>query len=550
MDRLLRRGIGASQKTRFRGKYAFLVIVLITWAAANIACYRSAGMPSFTAATAWAGQLTAVVPSSPTALVVAAVDDHPTPNPVEAPTHEPTLEPTPAPPQPSPTPIFKTPTVSSDSAPVTLYYTQAGDTIPALAVRFSVAPDEITSPDPFPEKDLINPKQLLVIPNRLDAIGPSELLLPDSEIVYSPSALGFDTAAYIREAGGYLSTNSQDLGNGWSSSSQVIERVAIENSINPRLLLALLEYQANYVHGRPATQSQTDYPMGYINIKHKGLYSQLNWAVQQLSIGYYGWRAGLVTELTFRDAQQPLRMAPELNAGTAALQYLFAQLYTQEQWGSVMYGEENFTAVHERMFGDAWLRAQTVEPLYPTNLTQPLLELPYLPGKTWALSGGPHSAWGPDGALAALDFAPASVQGGCVENEEWVTASASGLVTRAMDGLVVQDLDADGHEQTGWVLVYLHVATKGRVPVGSLLGTNDKIGHPSCEGGKSTGTHVHIARKYNGEWILADGPIPYVLSGWVAAAGSEPYKGSLTKGDITAVANVFGSRETLVFRDR
>jgi LasA protease len=550
MDRLLRRGIGASPKTRFRGKYAFLVIVVITWAAANMACYRSAGMPSFTAATAWAGQLTAVVPASPTALVVAAIDDRPTPNPVEAPTQEPTPEPTPAPPQPSPTPIFKTPTVSSDSAPVTLYYAQAGDTIPALAVRFSVAPEEITSPDPFPEKDLINPNQLLVIPNRLDAIGPSELLLPDSEIVYSPSAIGFDTAAYIQEAGGYLSTNSEDLGNGWSSSSQVIERVAIENSINPRLLLALLEYQANYVHGRPATQSQIDYPMGYIDKKHKGLYSQLNWAVQQLSIGYYGWRAGLVTELTFRDAQQPLRMAPELNAGTAALQYLFAQLYSQEQWGSVMYGEENFTAVHERMFGDAWLRAQTVEPLYPTNLTQPVLELPYLPGKTWAFSGGPHSAWGPDGALAALDFAPASVQGGCVENEEWVTASASGLVTRAMDGLVVQDLDADGHEQTGWVLVYLHVATKGRVPVGSLLSTNDKIGHPSCEGGKSTGTHVHIARKYNGEWILADGPIPYVLSGWVAAAGSEPYKGSLTKGDITAVANVFGSRETLVFRDR
>jgi LasA protease len=314
------------------------------------------------------------------------------------------------------------------------------------------------------------------------------------------------------------------------------------------LLLALLEYQSGNVHGQPGSLMQTDYPIGYVNTRYKGLYSQLNWAVQQLSIGYYGWRAGLVTELTFRDSTQPLRMAPELNAGTAALQYLFAQLYNQEQWSAALYGEENFAAVHERMFGNPWLRAQTVEPLYPTNLTQPVLELPFLPGKTWAYSGGPHSAWGPDGALAALDFAPGSVQGGCVENDEWVTASASGLVTRAADGLVVQDLDADGHEQTGWVLVYLHVATKGRVAVGSLLNTNDRIGHPSCEGGKSTGTHVHVARKYNGEWILADGPIPYVLSGWVAAAGEEPYKGTLTKGDVTAIANVYGSRETLVYR--
>jgi hypothetical protein len=122
------------------------------------------------------------------------------------------------------------------------------------------------------------------------------------------------------------------------------------------------------------------------------------------------------------------------------------------------------------------------------------------------------------------------------------------MVTRADNGVVVLDLDADGHEQTGWVILYLHVATKGRVAVGSMLGVDDRIGHPSCEGGKSTGTHVHIARKYNGEWILAGGPIPFVLSGWVASAGPEPYKGTLTKDDAIAVANVFGSRETLVFR--
>jgi LasA protease len=503
-------------------------------------------MPSFTVATSWANQLTAVVPYDATS--TATVQDNPAA--VELATVEPTIQVTPTPTQPSPTPVFKTPTVSSDSGPVTLYYTQAGDTIPALAVRFGVDPAEINSPDPFPDKGLINPNQLLVIPNHLDAIGPSSLLLPDSEIVFSPSAIDFDIAAYVKEAGGYLSTTRQNLGNGMESNAKIIERVAVENSINPRLLLALLEYQSNYVHGQPANLAQTDYPLGYINVKYKGLYGQLNWAVQKLSLGYYGWRAGLVTELTFRDSSQPLRMAPELNAGTAALQYLFAQLYNQEAWGEALYGEESFDAVHERMFGNPWLRAQTVEPLYPTNLTQPVLELPYAPGRTWAFTGGPHSAWGPDGALAALDFAPGAVQGGCVESDDWVTASASGLVTRAEDGLVVQDLDADGHEHTGWVIIYLHVATKGRVPVGSLLSTNDRIGHPSCEGGKSTGTHVHIARKYNGEWILADGPIPFVLSGWTATAGAEPYLGAMTKGDISAVANVFGSRETLVLRAR
>ena len=45
-----------------------------------------------------------------------------------------------------------------------------------------------------------------------------------------------------------------------------------------------------------------------------------------------------------------------------------------------------------------------------------------------------------------------------------------------------------------------------------LVETDDRIGHASCEGGVSTGTHLHFARKYNGEWVLADGPLPFVLS--------------------------------------
>ena len=36
----------------------------------------------------------------------------------------------------------------------------------------------------------------------------------------------------------------------------------------------------------------------------------------------------------------------------------------------------------------------------------------------------------------------------------------------------------------------------------------DPLGHPSCEGGNVTGTHVHLARKFNGEWIGAGGRMP------------------------------------------
>jgi hypothetical protein len=54
------------------------------------------------------------------------------------------------------------------------------------------------------------------------------------------------------------------------------------------------------------------------------LNAQLTWATSQIAIGYYGWRAGTLTELTFKDGST-LRLNPQLNAGTAALQYFYAQ---------------------------------------------------------------------------------------------------------------------------------------------------------------------------------------------------------------------------------
>jgi hypothetical protein len=86
------------------------------------------------------------------------------------------------------------------------------------------------------------------------------------------------------------------------------------------------------------------------------------------------------------------------------------------------------------------------------------------------------------------------------------------------------------------------------VPVGTRVETGDVLGHPSCEGGIATGTHVHIARKFNGEWIVAAGPLPFDLSGWVAQGGNASYEGSLQRGSDRAVACACASFQTLVWR--
>jgi murein DD-endopeptidase MepM/ murein hydrolase activator NlpD len=119
-------------------------------------------------------------------------------------------------------------------------------------------------------------------------------------------------------------------------------------------------------------------------------------------------------------------------------------------------------------------------------------------------------------------------------------------VARSGDGAVVLDLDGDGDEHTGWTVFYLHLDTRDRAAEGSRLRAGDPVGRASCEGGVSNGTHVHIARRYNGEWLPAScsgcsgtqtAPGSFVLGGWeVVGLPGQEYQGYLINGGETRVA--------------
>ena len=110
-------------------------------------------------------------------------------------------------------------------------------------------------------------------------------------------------------------------------------------------------------------------------------------------------------------------------------------------------------------------------------------------------------------------------------------------------------MTGDGYEQTGWNLLYMHISDKDRVAEGTWLEVNDRVGHASCEGGVSTGTHLHFARKYNGEWVTADGPIPFILSGWRVIAGNKAYEGKLIRGEEVIIADINSESKSNIIRE-
>jgi LasA protease len=224
------------------------------------------------------------------------------------------------------------------------------------------------------------------------------------------------------------------------------------------------------------------------------------------------------------------------------LYYFSRTTASRQEWEQAVL---DFRGVYQRLFSDPFDEA--VEPLYTSDLPLYEMELPFYKGQQWAFTGGPHGAWERDGARAALDFAPTDSPD-CAVSSSWATASAAGLIVRSIGHVVVIDLDGDGYEQTGWNILYLHLADKDHILKGAHVETSDRLGHPSCEGGIATGTHLHMARKYNGEWMLAGGPVPFVLSGWVASAGDAPYQGTLVRDGRVVQARPGASLETLVWR--
>jgi LasA protease len=465
----------------------------------------------------------------------------PDPLATEAPLPTSTLLP---PPSPSPTALSS----GAGPAPTQYYITQSGDTMVALAARFGVNPADIVVPPPNTLRGTttLAHGQLLAIPHVLDEVGPDLKLIPDSELVFSGAAAGFDAHEFAVQQGGFLAGYRGTVDDRTRPGGEVVLAAARNHSINPRLLMALLEYHSGWVSNPHPAGDALNFPYGFVHPYLRNLNAQLTWVTSRLAVGYYGWRAGTLTELQFPDGSR-LRINPSLNAGTVALQYLFAQTRNRPEWDRAV-SETGFGATYFEMFGDPFARA--LDPLLPADLTQVPLSLPFAPGQTWYYTGGPHGAWETGGAQAALDFAPPSAVSGCAESNAWVTAVAPGLVIRSSKGVVVLDLDGDGHETTGWNILYLHIATEGRVPEGTYVERGDRIGHPSCEGGQSTGTHVHIARKYNGEWILADGVIPFNLSGWVAAQGKGEYYGTLTRDGVTVEACTCTAVWTAITADR
>lgn len=434
-------------------------------------------------------------------------------------------DPTETPIQPTPNPTR--PETSSADVTAATYTVQPGDTLAIIAGSAGVNLDALLSANNLTADSILEVGQVLLLPDSSGSIpqGPAFKIVPDSEIIYSPSASGFNVASYIKLKNGFLRAYSDAVGEDYLSGVEMVDEVAKNYSINPRILLALLEYRGKWLSEPTVSENAMVYPFALIEPTRQGLYKQLLDTADILAVGYYGWKYRSLQSINFADGRSVL-INPGLNPGTVAMQYFLSYNNTVEQW-QVDVSEQGFFQLYLSMFGDPFIGAY--EPMIPDDLSQPELVFPFPKGETWYFTGGPHGGYDTGSAWASIDFAPPTppdaiaAQGACYISPFWVTAAAPGVIARSGKGFIILDLDFDGNEHTGWSIVYLHIQDdEDLVDAGTIVTTGDRLGHPSCMGGFSSGTHLHVGRRYNGEWIPVDcsecpkgAPnVPFKMSGW------------------------------------
>jgi len=444
-----------------------------------------------------------------------------------------TSVPTPTPsPTVTPTPLIPALPIPEPAGPPYTYHTIAeGETLSYIAMRYDSSIEEITEMNDLSgEAAIIFAGQSLRVPLQTGQTAPEQMLMPDSEVVYSPAYLDFDIETFINSQNGYLADYRQWVDNEELTGPQIVERIAEQFSVGPRLLLALLEYYGEWVTNPSPPQELIDQPLGPLNRYGGDLYRGLGFTANRVNAGYYGYKRDGFWVYELANWEQAITPTG-LNAGTVGVQNILAvHAADWESWLEQLQ-PEGFMATYRALFGDPF--QYTFEPVVPITLTQPQLTLPWRSGDQFYFTGGPHAAYADGSGWAAIDFGPPDVLGNCYYSDVPSTAAADGVIVTARQGEVNIDLDGDGQIQTGWGLFYLHIVLDIDTPVqvGQQVKAGDVVGYASCEGGLATSSHLHFARRYNGEWIEAGGPVPMDLDGWVVQPNLIPYSGNIARGD-------------------
>lgn len=341
--------------------------------------------------------------------------------------------------------------------------------------------------------------------------------LSDGQFVWGPNVGPFNIY-------GYLVARSSPL----AAYAPEIAVWAAYTSVNPKLLLGVLEFQHGLVTAIPAGWSaddvvaaieNTSLTMATAYYEHLHTWGERGPAVRARSL--------LPPAVQLEDGTI-VQLDPDEPSGTFALAALLADSSNRQDLEAAltMGGAGSFEEVFGALFPSVDLTdtSNLIDP--PGTPPANMLQFPFALGGTWTF-GGPHS-WNGNSSppFSSMDF---FIGGSTCAAPYYLfsVASASGTATRPYGYSCWLEIT----HGAGWTTSYYHLQN---LTAASSAERNDPLGTIACEicaGGYATGPHVHWSLKFNGAYVDLEG---VELSGWTIHPGAVAYtSGSIERDGVS-----------------
>ncbi len=343
-----------------------------------------------------------------------------------------------------------------------------------------------------------------LFPVATTSTAPQELFFDDQRLTYEPGFYGPQVQAFLDTQPGKLKQLSYQMGGQRYSFADLLIGQTLYYSVNPRILLALLESQNGLLSTAQPTSDQIGWAIGFQgdNGNWRGLQAQTRWAVRQMFYARRDYPA--YADLIYADKN--VYPAP---AGLSLSEYVIARVLapttTPERLSIHM---QRFRSTYTELFENPGLAPHGWPPQSAPFLVRPLEQTfaitsffdhdgPFLtrdPSGTvmtywgraetdssFAYDG--HDGW--DYAAAPPDMAIAAAAGNVV----FAGTADDGCATRA----VIID-HSNGYRTLYWHLAQINVENGQHIAAGERIGM---VGETGC----ANGPHLHFGVQYLGRDI-------------------------------------------------
>jgi murein DD-endopeptidase MepM/ murein hydrolase activator NlpD len=329
-------------------------------------------------------------------------------------------------------------------------------------------------------------------------------LFDPQRISYEFAFNGPELQAFLEERGSPLKDMRFQVGGRSHSFSDVVVGLSSLYSINPKLLLALIDLQSGLVSSTSAAPQQLAYALGYHGDGRQGLYSQLRWGARELryAVRDYALRADRpLPPLAFADGARQ-----DVSADMPFSRYVLARVIAPTVApGNLGPRLDGLVNSYGRLFGDPRVAPADWPPPAEPFLSRPMAEnfpvtsffdhdTPFL-----GQNGSLLTFWGRTETDIAFAYDGHTGWDYGMGPPDAVLAAADGVVTFAGnsdDGCATAARAVIIDHGNGYRTLYWHLSSIA-VEAGQQVARGQELG-VAGESGCAIGSHLHFQVQYLG----------------------------------------------------